>query len=177
MLPGKIQWHTGSPSRVTATDHDLRGIVPAVLRLTPLAQQHLAVAVRRGATLASTPFAAAVFVIDFEVQRSGVVEDQFHIRIQQIRHAEIDRFFDDRLVLRQEIHGPIQVVRFERLSAGDLHIFGQPPFVAVELRGRGAGPVGHHGEQGAFDGKVELALTEHLRDDLADAETLPDAFE
>ena len=111
------------------------------------------------------------------MQRGGVVEDQLHIRIQQIRHAAIDRFFDRPVVLRQEIHGPIQVVQFQRFGAGDLHVLAQPLFVAIEPRGRGAGPVGHHGEQGALDGKAELALTEHVNNDRVDAELPPDRLQ
>ena len=81
------------------------------------------------------------------------------------------------MVRRQEIHGPIQVVQFQRFGAGDLHVLAQPLFVAIQLRGRGAGPVGHHGKQGALDGKVELALTEHVSNDLIDAQMPPDLLQ
>ena len=151
--------------------HELRGVVAAVLRLAAPAQHATATTVL-GRTLLRF-----VLVIDLEVQRGGVVEDQLHIRIQQIRHAVVDRLFDRPVVIRQEIHGPIQVVQLQRFGAGDLHVLAKPLFVAIQLRGRGAGPVGHHGEQGALDGKVELALTDHVSNDLVDAEMPPDRLQ
>ena len=66
----------------------------------------------------------------------------------------------------------------QRFGAGNLHVLAEPLFVAVRLRGRRAGPVGHHGEQGALDGKGRTcACPAHFGDDLVDAETAPDLLE
>jgi hypothetical protein len=56
-------------------------------------------------------------------------------------------------------------------------IFLEPLLVAVEFGDRGAGAIGHQGEQGAFDIEAEMTRPGLLANNGVDAELLPDGFE
>jgi hypothetical protein len=45
------------------------------------------------------------------------------------------------------------------------NLLSQPLFITVELGTGGAGSVGHHGKESAFDGEIEFAAMELPRDD------------
>ena len=57
----------------------------------------------------------------------------------------------------QEVHGTVELVQLELLSAFNVNIFLEPLLMAVEFGDRGAGAVGYQGEQGTFD--VEAKMT------------------
>jgi hypothetical protein len=116
-------------------------------------------------------------VLDLEVQRGGVVEDELHIEIEQIGQAEVERLLDGLLGGFEEVHGAIQMLEREGVGPLDAHVLGEPALVAVELRARGTEPVRHHGEQRPLDRELELALAELLFEDLRDAEASPQVLE
>ena len=67
------------------------------------------------------------------------------------------------------------LARFVRALNTD--ILTQPWLITVK-RGAGCtGSVGHHGKERAFDGEVEFAALELLRDDVGEAQSLPQRFQ
>jgi hypothetical protein len=120
------------------------------------------------------PFApAAVFLIDLEVQRRRVVEDDLDVEVQKIRHPEVDRLLDCILVRLQEVHRPVQVLQLERGRTLQMHLFREPLLVAVELRAGRAGAIGPHRKQRPLDIEVEFPTAADVRDDLVDPQPPP----
>jgi len=72
-------------------------------------------------------------------------------------HPVEDGLLDGILVGLQEIHGPVELVQLEFLSACNVDVFLEPLLMAVEFGDRSAGAVGYQGEQGAFDIEAEKA--------------------
>lgn len=118
-----------------------------------------------------------VFLVDLEVQRGGVVEDDLDIKVEQVGHAVVDGLLDGFLVRLQEVHGTVKLVQFETLRAGDADVFLQPLLMAVKLRGRGASAVGDQGKQGPFQVEAETPARRLLLQDGADAESIPNRFQ
>ena len=155
------------------SDDDLGRIAAPVLRVTALARCCIALGAG-GRTPTHLPITVPfVFFVDLEVQRGGVVEDEFDVEVEPIGRAEVDRLLERILVRFEEVHGPIQVLESEPLGALDTHLLGQPLLVAVELRDGCANPVGHHREQGPLDREPELAPSHHLGDRLGNPESTP----
>ncbi len=98
---------------------------------------------------------AFVFLVDLEVQRGGVVEDHLDIEVEQVGHAVVDGLLDGFLIRFQEVHGTIELMQFEPFRTRDADILLEPLLMAVQLRGRGAGPVGDQGEQGPLQVEAE----------------------
>src|SRR5262245_65483706 len=53
----------------------------------------------------------------------------------------------------------------------------QPLRITVEFGAGCTGAVGHHGKKGAFDSEVEFAALELVRDDVGEAQALPQRFQ
>ena len=107
-------------------DDDLRRILAAVLGVAALAQR-----------IEAAPLPVEfrlVLLVDLEVQRCGVVEDQVHIGVHQVRHAEVERLLDLGLVLLEEVHGEVEVVQIELLARWEVDLFSQPLLPTVQLR-------------------------------------------
>ena len=77
----------------------------------------------------------------------------------------------------EPIHGAVEMVQVERVRSCNTDVFTQPLLITVELGAGRTGSVGHHGKEGAFDGEVELAALELIRDDVGDAQSLPQRFQ
>ena len=179
MLPGNIQCRTGKPSRVTARPTITCGASPpAVLRVAPPAKPPRGLPARRR-RISTLPVLAldAILLVDLEVQRGGVVEDQLHIQVQQVRHAEVKPLLKRLLVRLQEVHRPIQMMHLQSLAALDPHVLREPLLVAVELRRGRAGAIGHHGEQRPLDGELDLALAGELGDEIGQSHPAPEPIE
>ena len=111
------------------------------------------------------------------MQRGGVVEDHFHVQIEQIGDPVEDGLLDGFLVRFQEVHGAVKRVQFQILRPFDRRVFLEPLLMAVEFRGRRAGAVGDQGEEGPLDIEPEMPRAGLLPHDGVDAELLPDRFE
>ena len=51
-----------------------------------------------------------ILLVDLEVQRGRVVEDEVDIGVHQVGHLEVDRFLHLRLVLLEEVHAEVEVM-------------------------------------------------------------------
>ena len=89
-----------------------------------------------------TVLVAFVFLIDLEVQRSGVVEDYVYVQIEQIGHSVEDGLLDGFLVCLQEVCGAVELVQLQFLCPFDVSIFLEPLLMAVEFGSWGAGAIG-----------------------------------
>ena len=114
-----------------------------------------------------------ILLIDLEVQRGGVVEQHFHIQVQQVGYAQEDLALDRLLVGLQKVHGAVQVLQRQALGARDVHFLLEPLLPAVQLGARSAGAVGHHREQRALHIKAQAARLRLGADHLVNAQTLP----
>lgn len=116
-------------------DHDLRRVGAAVLRVATFPGRGIGFASSGETAMDFIRFTpAAIFLIDLEVQRGRVVEDDLDVKAQKIRHPEVDRLLDCVLVCLQEIHRPVQVLQLEPSPTLQMHLFLQPLLIAVELR-------------------------------------------
>jgi hypothetical protein len=118
-----------------------------------------------------------VHLVDFKMQRRGIVEDQFHIQVEQVSQAKIEGLLDGVLVGFQHVHGPVEMVQGQCIRSLDADILAQPLLVAIELGTGRTRPIGHHSKESALEGKVNVALGEVLGDDVGDAQALPDGLQ
>lgn len=158
-------------------DHDLRCIATAVLAVTALAGRGVDLLARQSAAVNLAVPVALIFLVGFEVQRGGVVEDHLDVEIEQVGDPVEDGLLDRFLVRLQKVHGAVELVQLQSLRPVDMRVFLEPLFMAVEFRDRGAGTVGDQGEQGALDIEAEMPRVGLLPHDGVDAELLPDGFE
>jgi hypothetical protein len=117
-----------------APHHDLRGVVSTILRLATLPWGAIGLCSRADTApylIALT--AAFIFLIDLEVNRGGVIENELHIEIEQLGEAKVECLFNRLLARLQKVHRPIEVVQLEPLSARNAHLLPKPLLVAVEL--------------------------------------------
>src|SRR5262245_15098332 len=77
----------------------------------------------------------------------------------------------------EHIHGAVEMVQVERVRSCNTDVFTQPLLITVELGAGRTGAVGHHGKEGAFDGEVEFAALELVRDEVGEAQSLPQRFQ
>jgi hypothetical protein len=158
--------------------HDTwRGITTAVLRQAPLARHLIRLGTRHSAAFHQILVTDAwVRLIDGTVQRRGRVEDELHRQGEQRREAASEGWLDGVLVGFEPLQGPVEMVQGERLRAVEAHLFSPPRRVTVE-RGPGrTGPVGHHGNERPCDGTVDVTEGEWWRDDLGEAQSMPDGL-
>src|ERR1044071_1513684 len=73
----------------------------------------------------------------------------------------------------EHIHSAVEMVQVERIRSCNTDVFTQPLLITVEFGAGGTGAVGHHGKKGAFDSEVEFAALELIRDDVGEAQALP----
>jgi len=131
-----------------------RGIAPVPLRALPL-----------------------VLLIDLEVERGRIVEDEIDVRVHEIGHGKIDRALEGRLLLLEEVHGPVEVLELERPRARQEDLLGEPLLPAGELgRGRER-PVRNHGEERPLERLADALPLQALREQGVDAEFLPELLE
>ncbi len=76
---------------------------------------------------------AAIFVVDFKVQRGCVVEGHLHVEIEQVGYTVEDGLLDGLLVRFQEVHGAVKRVQFQSLCPVDMCVFLELLFMAVEF--------------------------------------------
>src|SRR4051812_31523789 len=113
VLPGNTQCRTGKPSRVTAKPTTICGASLRPFLDSPCLRGAL-YGFRPAATRAMHDVlcvVAAIGLVDFEVQRRGVVEQHLHAQVQQIGHAVEDLSLDGLLVGLHEVHRPVQVLQ------------------------------------------------------------------
>ena len=157
----------GQPvARHRQADHELRDVAPAVLRVAVPPQRGIALAARQGVA----PLRRLVFLVDLAVERGRVVEDEVDVDVEQVRHAEVDRLLDRRLVGLEEVHRPVEVVEVERRPVREEHLGLQPLLPTGELRVGTQTAVGHHGEQGALEPLPGGAPAQVLGQDGRDAQ-------
>ncbi len=94
--------------------------------------------------------------------------------MEQIRQSEIEGVLDLFLIGFEDIHGAIEMMQGQALGSLNADVLSQPLFITVELGTRGARSVGYHGKEGPFDGKIDFAATELIRNDVGDAQSLPE---
>jgi hypothetical protein len=152
---------------------DLRRVAAAVLGVSSLARGTIRLAARRAAAVDDAVGVAAVLLLDLEVQRGRVVEDEVHVQVEQVADAEEDRLLDGLLVGLQEVHRTVVVVQFQVLDPCDTDVLTQPLLVAVQLGARRAGTVGDHGEKRSLSSKADVGQSEALLDHGANAEMRP----
>ena len=76
----------------------------------------------------------------------------------------------------EHVHGTREMGQIERIRALNADIFTQPRFITVKFGPGRTCPVGHHGKERPFDREIECAACELLRDDVGDAQALPQCF-
>jgi len=86
-----------------------------------------------------------IFLVPLEVGAGGVEKDQIHFQVQQVRHGKIDFFMDDLPVFQQNIHGPVQMLKLDRLGVPQDNVI-LHPFLNAPLGVRGQGAIGYHGK-------------------------------
>ena len=118
-----------------------------------------------------------VLVVDLEVQRGRVVEDHVHVGVHQVGHREVDRLLDLRLVLLQEVHREVQVMKVEAPGARQEHLLAQPLLPAVQLRVRRQAAVGDHREERALEGSRRPLGARLAQQHLVDAQLPPELTE
>jgi len=93
---------------VTACPTTICGASPRPFLLWPrFARGGIDLLARQRAAVNLAVLVAFVFLVDLEVQRGGVVEDDFHVEIEQVSHAVVDGLFAGFLVRFQEVHGAV----------------------------------------------------------------------
>src|SRR5215813_11641587 len=97
--------------------------------------------------------------------------------MEQISEAAIERLCNPVCMGFEPIHGAVEMVQVERVRSCNTDVCTQPLLITVELGAGRTGAVGHHGKEGAFDGAVEFAALELVRDDLGEAQSLPQRFQ
>jgi hypothetical protein len=83
----------------------------------------------------------------------------------------------DRFLGFEHIHGAVEMMQIERVRALNTDVLTQPLLITVKLGAGGPGAVGDQGKERAFDGAVEFAALELLRDDVGEAQALPQRFQ
>ena len=175
VLPGKTQWRTGKPSRVTASPTTTCGASSRPFFDFPRLRS-----ARQGGVRAVHPLLALrcpVLLIDLEVHRGRVVEHPLHVERKQVGETKVQPLFQRLLVRFEKVHRAVRMVQLQPLASLDAHVFVQPLLMTVPLRRRRAGPVGHHRKQCTFDRKLELACTDELADELRQPYPAPQMFE
>src|SRR5215471_313665 len=157
---------------------DLRGITAAIFRHPPLAWCLIGLGTCRYAAFHQVVITIAlIHLVDFKMQGGGVVEDQLHIQVEQIGEAEIQRLLNIFLVSFKHIHGAVEMVQIERVRSCNTDVLTQPLLITVELGAGRTGSVGYHGKERPFDREIEFAALELLRDDIGEAQALPQRFQ
>src|SRR5882672_2404211 len=151
------------------SDDDLRGVIPSVLRVAALAQRLVPSAV--------LDLLRFVLVVDLEVQRGGVVEDEVHVAVHQVGGLEVDSLLDLGLVFLEEVHGAVEVLQLERSTARQVHLFTQPLLPTVQLRVRGERAVGDHREQRPLERLLGAGVLGAALEHRGDVELLPQLLE
>ena len=152
---------------------DLGNVAPPVLRLAPLAKS--LVLPPSGQLVAAA--SDLVLLVDLEVQRGRVIEDQVHVDVEEVRHPEEDRLLDLLLVRLQEVHRPVQVLQLETLAPRQENLLRQPLLVTVELGVRPQRLVGDHREQGPLEGLGRALAPGEVFQDSWDLQLRPEGVE
>jgi hypothetical protein len=203
VLPGQHHTRTGIPVRVTQggvggvarpaphphrdpgagdrhPDDDLWQVIAVVLGLAIGAEPRLgrAVAVggvsQRGAALVSHH--GGVGVVEFEVGRGRVEEQQVDFKIEQGRDLPEDLLLQGAFDLQQPVHGPVAGIVAGLWQAVDVHVVFNPAG-GGELGGGGQGAVGDQGEQHPLHPRIPAAAREEPADHLVDAQPVPHAVQ
>jgi hypothetical protein len=115
--------------------HDLRGVVSTILRLATLPWGAIGLCSRTDTApylIALT--AAFILLVNLEVNRGGVVENELHIEIEQVGEAKVECLFNRLLARLQKVHRPVEVLQLKPPGARNAHLLPTPLLVAVELR-------------------------------------------
>lgn len=115
--------------------HDLRGVVSTILRLATLPWGAIGLCSRTDTApylIALT--AAFILLVNLEVNRGGVVENELHIEIEQVGEAKVECLFNRLLARLQKVHRPVEVLQLNPSGARNAHLLPKPLLVAVELR-------------------------------------------
>ena len=112
--------HRKAIARDRKCNDDLRGFDAAILGVPALPQSLIGLGTGKlTAAHLIVLTDAAIGLIDLEVQRGGVVEDDLHVQVQTIRHAEVDRLLDPLLVGLEKIHPSVWVLELQSLRPLD----------------------------------------------------------
>ena len=114
-----------------------------------------------------------VLLVDLEVERRRVIEDEVDVDVEQVRHAEVDGLLDGRLVRLEDIHRPVQMVEIEPGPVREEHLALQPLLPTRELGGGPQTAVGHHGEERALEPLPRRAAAQVFGQHGRDAQLLP----
>ncbi len=80
------------------------------------------------------PEAKIILLIDLKMNTGRIVENKIHIHGQKIRQIPVELLFDLLFVPGEKIHGPVQMMKPDGLSLGEINIFLHPPLIAAQLR-------------------------------------------
>lgn len=170
MLPGHTQTRTGIPVRVTARPTTTCGRSgPVVLGVAEAAQ---------GLGLSLASLLGLVLLLDLEVGRGGVEEEQVDLEVEQVGDREEDGLLHGSggVGCGEHVHRPVGRIGVDRLQARDRRVTGGP-LGCLKLRRRSDRPVTDQGEQHPLDVVAVAAAAEGRLHRAVDAEPPPERLE
>src|SRR5215217_4616253 len=103
--------HWQAIARHGKPNDDLRSIRAAIFRQAPLARRLIGLGTRCHAAFNDIVFIITlVTLVDFKMQRRGIVEDQLHIQGEQVGKAEIQGLLDGILMGFEQIHSAVEMM-------------------------------------------------------------------
>jgi hypothetical protein len=116
-----------------------------------------------------------VGVIDLEIGRGGVVEDQIDIEAEQIGGFEKDLALDAVRPDGEEVERPVELIDAKSGGIGQKSDIGEPAGGTGELGAGHIQPVRRHGEECGLMRRGQFAFGDAAPNRRADAEILPQA--
>jgi hypothetical protein len=135
----------------------------------------MAALAQRRVQLAAPGLGALVGLVDLEIGRRGVVEDQVDVEAEQVgrpqEHVALDLLRPD----REHVEGAVELIDRQPVRLRQPGHLGQPARRAGELGAGRVQPLGRHGEQRRRVRGGEAGAGEAAADGGSDAELLPQA--
>ena len=117
-----------------------------------------------------------VGLVELEVGRGGVEEQQIDFEVQQARDLMEDLALEGALDLEEPIHGPVAGVVAGLRQARDVHVLAYPAR-GGQLVGRGQSTVGDQREEHALGGRIAAPAAEQAAHERVDPQAPPKSVE